>query len=325
MGLLNLISGDKIGNLMISICPFCGGQIIYNDENYVCYDCNRNGDAADFLAEKNQVSRSTAEWQLGKRPDPEIFKAINAANEYFKKQLSPNNRYLEKRNVSKEVIQKFSLGWADGHMTETLLAQGFKIETLVMAGLTKLNGDDVFFSRIMFPIKDHLGKIIAFGGRKIRDSAAPKYINSPETIVFSKRNHLFGIDNAKGAKEVYLVEGYMDVVSLYQAGITNAVACLGTAVGKGHTELLQSLKIEKVFLCLDGDAAGITNAQKALPGLNGLSVEILELKNTGCKDPDEFIKAHGKEAFLSLNKTPVNKFLAKNGKNPVDIFSTPLI
>lgn len=316
----NFLNGEEINGLFFADCPFCGGQMVCNEREFVCYDCGEHGDIADFLAKKNRVSKTTARWQLNHESNEDLFYVLEKACEYYSSRLNFENAYLVKRGITEETAKVYHLGWADGNLIKFLENEGIELLTAQRAGLIKLKGNtyrDVFYKRLMFPIFNRQGKIIGFGGRIIEQSDAPKYLNSPETKIFQKKECLFGVQNLDIKKPVYLVEGYMDALTLQSYGI-NAVAALGTAVGSGHAHLLRSLKVKNIILSLDGDNAGVKNALKGLTALKEFNVQIL--CNYGeCKDPDEFIRKNGKEAFELLPLLSVEKFKLKSGVNPVDI------
>lgn len=317
MKLTQFLRGKKINDLYFVKCPFCGGQMVYTDNEFACYECNKHGDVADFLAEKNHVSRTVALWQLNKESNDNLYKILSLAEEYYSSKLA-NNTYLNKRGLAYDTIKKYHLGWADGGLKIHLEKYGIDCLSLQRAGLIKTSGKDVFYNRVMFPIFDRNGRVIGFGGRKTdKNSNTPKYINSPETKVFHKKECLFGIQNLNVSSPVYIVEGYMDAISLQSHGI-NAVAVLGTAVGRGHAQLLRSLNISNIILALDGDAAGVKNALKGINALKGFEVQVL-CNYKDSKDPDEFINKYGTEAFERLPKLMRDEFLLKSGVNPVDI------
>src|SRR5690606_15349824 len=222
--------------------------------------------------------------------------------------------YIQKRGLKPETIERFRLGFAPGSRTalkEALLARGLPEPLLVEAGLLIKPEDggatyDRFRNRIMFPIGDRRGRIIAFGGRALDSDAPAKYLNSPETPLFHKGrnlyNHALAREAARESGTVIVVEGYMDVIALAQAGIDHAVAPLGTALTEEQIALLWRLCAEPI-LCFDGDAAGqraaYRAADKALPMLQpGKSLRFAML--TGGKDPDDFVKEFGKAGFEHL-------------------------
>lgn len=316
-------NSEYINGLFFASCPFCKGHFVYNDKDFVCYSCGRRGDISDFLAEKNGVSRTLASWQINKESHNEALRALAIADEYYQSQLCIDNAYLRKRGISEDTAKKFHLGWADGKLWRHLQKHGVDSVTAQQAGLIRFRDDsqerDTFYKRLMFPIFNVRNQIVGFGGRiVVEDANQPKYLNSPECKVFHKKENLFGVQNINPRQPVYLVEGYMDALTLQSYGI-NAVAVLGTAVGTGHAQLLRSLKVKDVILSLDGDDAGVKNALKGIEALkNYFNVKIL-CNYHDCKDPDEFLRKYGKEAFDELGLMSKEKFLVKSGLNPVDI------
>jgi len=225
-------------------------------------------------------------------------------------------KYLDLRLIDKKMRVKYGLGYSSkkwDKLYKYLLEMGHSSDDIVKSGLVVRNKTGGFFdrfrNRLMFPIFDVSGKVIGFGGRSLSNEE-PKYLNSPETIVFDKSRNLYSLNYARQSKqkEIILVEGYIDVITLYQAGFSNVVAVLGTALNVEHAKLLYKYA-DSVILLFDGDSAGITATLKAIPILlnNGLKVKVLTLSNA--KDPDEFIKNFGS----SLLKSEI-----LNAKNHID-------
>lgn len=295
-------------------CPFCKSNLflIQENGNFTCFSCFKTGDAGDLSAELNnkfpQLTRSVS---------------INdTACRYFQKKLFRCSSYLKERKISEKTCQQFRLGYADGYLTAYLVKCGYSYDELIAAGLTvERNGEyfDVFYKRLIFPIINNHGVVVGFGGRKIdNNSPAPKYINSKQTEWFNKKTILFGTNTIKNFNNIILVEGYMDVVSLCQAGVGNAVAALGTAVGKKHCQLLKSLGTEKVTICLDSDGPGTNAALKAISVLkDAFEVEVLQVPDG--KDPDEYIKRNSLKAFNSLPTIGWKEFLLKHKELNLDL------
>ena len=224
--------------------------------------------------------------------------------------------YLQKRGLSPEIMRSFGLGYAgrgsDG-LYRHLKQKGVSDELLRQSGLMNVDEKrgmyDKFWNRVMFPIMDVNNRIIGFGGRVMGD-AKPKYLNSPETKVFDKSRNLYGLNVARTSRKKYLIvcEGYMDVISMHQAGFTNAVASLGTALTSQHASLLKRYT-DQVILSYDSDEAGVKAALRAIPLMReaGLTARVLDLKPY--KDPDEFIKNRGTEAFEERLMQAQNSFL----------------
>ena len=218
--------------------------------------------------------------------------------------------YFLKRGLSLSTIRHFGLGYAPNEwrsLIEHLRSKGFTDEELVLANLARRSDKDGrvsyydnFRNRVMFPIIDLRGNVIAFGGR-VMDDSKPKYINTSDTLVYKKSNGVFALNFAKNANDnkLILVEGYMDVIALHQAGFTNAIACLGTAFTSEQANLL-SRYAEEIIICYDNDEAGKKATQKALGVLGKTGVKLRVVKMDGGKDADEIIRKHGKERFDAL-------------------------
>jgi DNA primase len=216
--------------------------------------------------------------------------------------------YLEKRGISKAIQKRFGLGLSpagwDG-LTVYLKTKEYSPVEIAEAGLAKVNNSggyyDRFRERLMFPILDLHNRVIGFGGRMLGQNE-PKYLNSPETPLFDKSRHLYGLNLARKAKhnEIILVEGYMDVIGLHQAGFINTAGVLGTSLTAEHTRLLKRINCETVILLMDSDKAGESAVLRAIPILlsGGLKVKVLQV--TDAKDPDEYIQQYGAESFARL-------------------------
>lgn len=324
----------KAGKDYKACCPF-------HDENtpsftvsptkqfYHCFGCGAHGTAIGFLMEYEHMSFPEAVEELANRlglrlPEEnhavkervdgaaELLRMLEAAVRYYRAQLRDSPRaiaYLKQRGVSGDVAAAFGIGYApDGwnHLTDALAANAAEREALVQAGLTVRREDnrhyDRFRDRIMFPIHDHRGRVVGFGGRII-DQGEPKYLNSPETPCFHKGRELYGLfrarDSIKSRGRVLVVEGYMDVVALAQSGVDNAVATLGTATTREHLERLFRYAPEIVF-CFDGDRAGRDAAVRALETVlpvmhEGRQISFLFLPEG--EDPDSLVRKEGGDAF----------------------------
>lgn len=314
-------------------CPFHGEKTpsfyVY-DDHFHCFGCGEHGDVISFVMKSSGASFMEAVEDLAAqagmdvpKPTPQAAEAAArqagisevleaAAVTYARWLYEPQGKaaleYLRGRGLTDETIKRFGLGWSGegrGQIAGALRGKDIKPEQLVEAGVMK-QGDnspvDMFFSRVMFPIRDRRGAVISFGGRIMGDGQ-PKYVNGPETAVFSKRRSLYNLDQArngarKGAK-VIVVEGYMDAIALSQAGFAGAVAPLGTALTEEHLEEIWRVTPEPV-ICFDGDAAGQRAALKttelALAQLApDKSLKLLRL--TGGEDPDSLIRKGGAKAF----------------------------
>lgn len=222
------------------------------------------------------------------------------AARFFRQQLfSPvgteAQAYIQKRALSMETVKRFGLGfspnaWAE--LTDAMKEKGYKLDELVDAGLSLRgkNGGvyDRFRNRLMFPIIDIRNNIIGFGGR-VMDDSTPKYLNSPETIIFNKRKNLFALNIARKSKQgrIILTEGYMDAIALHQYGFDCAVASLGTSLTEEHANILAKYT-NQVILTYDGDEAGQNATRRAIPMLEKTGIQVRVLRMQGAKDPDEF-------------------------------------
>jgi DNA primase len=345
------------GRNYFGLCPFHGEKtpsfsVNATDQFYHCFGCGAGGNVFTFLQNMENVTFVEALQQLAEEahvtlPEADlspqekariarrerIYEANREAGLFFYTQLvkSPYAKaardYLANRQVSEEYMKKFGLGYAPisrDALTRYLTNKGYEPELLRAAYLS--GGDenrtyDRFFNRVMFPIFDVRGRVIAFGGRVI-GKGEPKYLNSSDTEVFNKRKNLYGLNLAKKSrrKQALMVEGYMDVFSLHQAGFDNAVASLGTALTPEQAMLLKRY-FDEVCLIYDSDAAGTNAARRAIPILEQAGLRVRVMRVSGAKDPDEFIKANGSEAFERLIETamdPVAFELAISDTSTVD-------
>ena len=333
------------GAYYFGVCPFHQektGSFSVTPGNgiYYCFGCHESGNAITFLMKYNNMSFQEAVQQLAERagvqlPEPsysgeemarqkrkKLLMDIQrqAAQFYYRKLRSPRGShamaYLQNRALSAETMRSFGLGYADSYSNELyrfLKSQNYTDEQLKDSGLfltDPVRGmQDKFWNRVMFPIMNASGYVIAFGGRVMGDGK-PKYLNSPETEIFDKSNTLYGLHLARRSRrqQMILCEGYMDVIALHQAGFDNAVASLGTSLTQGHISMLRRFTKE-LLLIYDSDEAGIRAALRALPMLqaSGLNARVVSLAPH--KDPDEFIKAEGKEAFEERLQKAENGFL----------------
>ena len=323
----------KKGNSWWGCCPFHSEKtpsfhVVPDRQMYKCFGCGKGGGAINYVMELENLPFKDAVALLAQRAGMEMpdFGSSPGARERRERILEINRqaarafhrwlhgpegaeglRYLQKRGLAQRTLTNFGLGFApnrwDGLITE-LAAQGYDKRDLLDAGLAVSSKDgriyDRFRNRVMFPIIDVRGNVIGFGGR-VMDDSTPKYLNSPDTPVYNKSRNVFALNVAKSSKagRVILTEGYMDTIALHQAGFDNAVASLGTALTEEHGQLLARYFKEAV-IAYDGDRAGIAAAQRAIPILEkaGLKVKVLQVR--GAKDPDEFIKTYGREAFAKL-------------------------
>jgi len=244
-----------------------------------------------------------------------IIEANTAAARFYLEKLAVSGaamEYLRKRNISEKTIKQFGLGYSPpewSSLYEHLKSKDFSDEVLLKSGLVLKSSKggiyDRFRNRIMFPIFDVMGKVIGFGGR-VLDNSLPKYMNSPETPVYNKGRNLYALNFARKykSKQLIIVEGYMDVITLHQNGITNAVASLGTAMTENQGRLLKKY-CEEVIISYDADSAGQRASLRSLDTLNRIGCNVKVLTIPDGKDPDEFVRKNGPDSFIRL----INKAL----------------
>ena len=336
---------QKKGSSYFGLCPFHNEKspsfsVSRQKQMYYCFGCGAGGNVYTFLMEYENFSFPEAVRFLAERagmelPEEEMneearrqmdekarLREMNklAANYFYyllhSKRGKRGLEYFKKRGITEETIRHFGLGFADIYSDDLyrfLKSKGYKDEELKDSALVSIDekrgGSDKFWNRVMFPIMDVNNRVIGFGGRVMGDGT-PKYLNSRETKLFDKSRNLYGLNFARKTRknEIILCEGYMDVISMHQAGFTNAVAALGTAFTSGHGTLLRRYT-ENVILSFDSDEAGQRAVLRAIPILKdaGLNVRVLDLAPH--KDPDEFIKEQGKEALEERIRKAVSSFM----------------
>lgn len=323
----------KKGRNYWGLCPFHSEKtpsfsVSADKQIYKCFGCGKGGGAINFVMELDNLPFRDAVALLAKRAGLEVPDSGSSAGakERREKLLTINKQaartfhrwlyapegadglaYLQRRGLSRRTLTSFGLGFAPNRwdaLIQELGQQGYDKRDLLDAGLAVSNQDgriyDRFRNRVMFPIIDIRGEVIGFGGR-VMDDSTPKYLNSPDTPVYNKSRNVFALNIAKKSKagRVILTEGYMDTISLHQAGFDSAVASLGTALTPEHAQLL-SRYFPEAIIAYDGDGAGVSAAQRAIPLLERAGMKVRVLRVTGAKDPDEFIKQFGRDAFLRL-------------------------
>lgn len=346
--IVEVISGyvklQKKGSSYFGLCPFHNEKsssfsVSPGKQMYYCFGCGAGGnvitfimeyenysfgEALQFLADRVGITLPKQELTQEEKRQEDVKKRLLEVNKlaanYFYYQLKhPQGQdgyaYLRKRQLTDETILHFGLGYANktsDDLYRYLKGRGYEDDFLKESGLVTIEergGHDKFWNRVMFPILDVNNRVIGFGGRVMGDGM-PKYLNSPETRLFDKSRNLFGLNYARTSREKYILvcEGYMDVIALHQAGFTQAVASLGTAFTPQHAVLLKRYTTQ-VILTYDSDEAGTKAALRAIPILReaGLSIKVLNMKPY--KDPDEFIKNLGAEAFRERIAQAKNSFL----------------
>lgn len=330
-GYVNL---KRRGRNMVGLCPFHGEKTpsfnVYTENgSFYCFGCGVGGDVISFEMKIENLDYVDAVKALAQRAGMEmpensyddsfsklrsrVFEANReAARFYFSTLYSKSGagglEYFYSRGLSDRTIRHFGLGFADDNWTSLcshLRSKGFKDNELVAANLAvqRRNGNgiyDRFTNRVMFPIIDLRGNVIAFGGRIMTDEK-PKYLNTSDTPVFKKSANLFSLNNAKnsGSRTLILCEGYMDVIAVNQAGFTNAVATLGTALTSEQAVLMKRYA-DEVIICYDADEAGQKATARAIPILRNAGLVIRVLSIPSGKDPDEFIRSKGKDGPIAF-------------------------
>lgn len=347
--IVDVISGyvklQKKGANYFGLCPFHNEKspsfsVSPGKQMYYCFGCGAGGNVITFLMEYENYTFQEALSSLADRAGVSLPKMeygreareqaemrtrlleVNklAANYFYYQMKQPQGKpaydyFRLKRGLADETIVHFGLGYSNktsDDLYRYLKGKGYEDSFLKDTGLVTLEergGRDKFWNRVMFPIMDVNNRVIGFGGRVMGDGE-PKYLNSPETKLFDKSRNLYGLNYARLSREGYLLicEGYLDVISLHQAGFTNAVASLGTAFTSQHANVLKRYT-DQVILTYDSDGAGVKAALRAIPILKevGMSIKVLNMKPY--KDPDEFIKNMGAEAFRQRIKEAKNSFL----------------
>jgi DNA primase len=335
----------RTGSNYVGLCPFHNEKtpsfsVSGNKQMYYCFGCHAGGNVITFMMQYNNFTFQEAVQALAERAGMQLPEAEEspskrayedkkaslleiekkaAAFYYYRLHDKAGERglhYLTTRGLTKETIRKFGLGFSDSFgdtLYRYLKEEKYPDSLLKESGLflfdEKKGVSDKFWNRVMFPIMDARGRVIGFGGRVMGDGK-PKYLNSPEGPLFNKRRHLYALNYARQTRENFFIlcEGYMDVITMHQAGFTNAVASLGTALTGEQAALIRRFTRE-VLLLYDSDQAGTMAAMRAAPILReeGISSRVVRLDPY--KDPDEFIKAEGAEAFRERLDKAQNAFL----------------
>ena len=349
--IVDVISGyiklKKSGSSYVGLCPFHNEKspsfsVSGTKQMYHCFGCGVGGNVITFvmeyenytfpeavkmLADRAGIALPVMEYSGEDRRERDIktkLLEINkiAATFYYHQLKSPAGQsgldYLKKRQLSDKTINIFGLGYASqltGDLYRMLKEKGYDDELLKESGLFTYEKGirEKFWNRVIFPIMDINNKVIGFGGRVMGDGK-PKYLNSPETKLFDKSKNLYGLNVARSSRKNNLIicEGYMDVISMHQAGFNQAVASLGTALTPGHARLMKRYT-DNVLITYDSDEAGVKAALRAIPILKeaGLSTKVINMRPY--KDPDEFIKALGTEAFQERIDKAENSFMYEIG------------
>ena len=353
------ITLKRSGRNYFGICPFHNEKspslsVSPDRQIFHCFGCGVGGDVFSFVSKINGTNFYETIQMLAERANitlpvlsnnvdsakeelrRKVYKVNEFTAEYYHKKLYEKSskiaqEYVKKRKLSNETLQAFKIGFSGNfdELYQALRKEGFEDPEILESGLVNRNDNgkyiDRYRKRLMFPICDSRGKIIAFGGRVLDDSK-PKYINSPENVVYSKGRHLFGLNVAKKhdiKKRLLIVEGYMDVISLHQRGITNVVAALGTALTEQQGYLLRN-NTEEIILSFDSDAAGQTAINRSISILQKMGCDLRVLQMEGAKDPDEYVLKYGSARFNNLMDKAISviEFKVKNLKAKLDIENT---
>ncbi len=329
----------KSGANLFGLCPFHSEKtpsfsVSPDKQIYHCFGCGKGGGVINFIMEIENLSFQDAVAFLARRANMPMPQEADSAESSRRKRLLELNRdaarffharlvdptglpaqnYVNRRGISPAMVRTFGLGFAPDSwnaLTDAMEAKGYTKQELFDAGLMKRGrnggGYDTFRNRLMFPVIDVRGSVIGFSGRILGDGE-PKYLNSPETPVFSKSHNLFALNLAKKSKSGYIIltEGNIDVVSLHQAGFDSAVASLGTSLTPEQARLISRYTGE-VVLCYDSDEAGKKAAARGIGILEKLDLKVRVLTLPGAKDPDEYIKKNGPDAFRNLLESSANQ------------------
>ena len=319
------------GSNFKGLCPFHNEKtpsFMVNEQKQIfnCFGCGEKGDVIHFVQRFNNMEFMEACEKLAEEYNIEIpkhgtrrkedlsryYEINSVAARFFFDNLTrcanPGYTYIRKRGISDETIKHFGLGYSPNSwnsLYKYLQSKGVSDDDMLKLGLVtqgKKGVYDKFRGRLMFPIFNTRGKVIGFGGRALGDEM-PKYLNSPESEVFLKKNNLYALNftkkNVSDENQVIIVEGYMDAISLYQNGICNVVASLGTALTENQCQLITRYT-KNVVLSYDSDSAGIKPALRGIDVMRSSHANVRILQVTGGKDPDEFVKKYGKQEFLKL-------------------------
>jgi DNA primase len=354
------------GRNYFGLCPFHSEKspsfsVSPDRQIFHCFGCGVGGNVYTFLMKIEGITFKESLEQLAERANiqlptyensadaakdelkAKVYKVNEFAAEFYHQNLYKpvariGQEYVKKRKMNRETLEAYRIGFSGrfDELYKALKAQGFGEKEILESGLVNKNANETYIDRyrerLMFPICDARGKVIAFGGRILDDSKIkdpkfpqPKYINSPENVVYSKGRHLFGLNVAKkeSAKKLLIVEGYMDVISLHQRGITNVVGALGTALTEQQGWLLRK-NTEQVILGFDADGAGQTAIERSMKILQKMGCDMRVLQIEGAKDPDEYIVKFGEGRFrLAMdNAISLVEFTVKNLKKDLNLDNT---
>jgi len=333
------------GKNYFGVCPFHDDHspsmsVSKEKQIFTCFSCGATGNVFTFVQDYehigfydavrllgSRVGYNLASSNITKNKNAEAYEIYDLACRFYQNNLNTiqgknANEYLEKRSIDKETIKKFKIGLSISKtsLTDYLISKGYSLPKLISLGISNENGTDLFTNRIMFPLYDLEGKVIAFSGRIYNTKDGSKYINTKETPIFKKGNILYNYHNAKEMLKknasIIVMEGFMDVIRANTVGITNCIATMGTALTKQNATLLKKMANE-IILCFDGDSAGEEATISAINILKEIDVipKIVRLEED--LDPDEYIIKYGNEKFISKLNNPKSsiEFLMEQHKN----------
>lgn len=362
--IVNIISQyvalKRKGRNYFGICPFHNEKspsfsVSPDRQIFHCFGCNVGGNVYSFLMKIEGIGFKEAVEQLAEKANIQLPKLENAidnekeelkekvlkinefAAEYYHQNLyKPQSKiaqeYIKQRKLNNDALKNYKLGYSGkfDELYQELKKQNFKEKEILESGLVRKNEKGTYYDfyreRLIIPICDVRGRVIAFGGRiLIKDNKQPKYINSPENVVYSKGRHLFGLNVAKKGdiKKLLIVEGYMDVISLHQRGVTNVVGALGTALTEQQGWLLRRSS-EQIILGFDSDSAGQNAIERSIGILQNMGCDMRVLQMEGAKDPDEYILKYGTAKFQKLIDDAISlvEYKVKILKNKIDLENT---
>lgn len=362
--IVNIISQyvalKRKGRNYFGICPFHNEKspsfaVSPDRQIFHCFGCNAGGNVYSFLMKIEGIGFKEAVEQLAERANIQLPKLENTVdnereelkekvlkiNEYaaeyyhqnlYKPQSKVAQEYIKQRKLNNDALKNYRLGYSGrfDELYQELKRQNFKEKEILESGLVRKNDKGTYYDfyreRLIIPICDVRGRVIAFGGRiLVKDDKQPKYINSPENVVYSKGRHLFGLNVAKkgDTKKLLIVEGYMDVISLHQRGVTNVVGALGTALTEQQGWLLRKSS-EQIILGFDSDGAGQNAVERSIGILQNMGCDMRVLQMEGAKDPDEYILKYGTAKFQKLIDDAISliEYKVKMLKNKLNLENT---
>lgn len=340
------------GKNYFGVCPFHDDHspsmsVSKEKQIFTCFSCGATGNVFTFVADYehigfydavrllgNQVGYNLGQARVIKNKNAEAYEIYDKACKFYQNNLNTSlgknaNEYLEARHIDKDTIKKFKIGLSISKtsVTDFLLNKDVSLKTLIDLGITNENGTDLFINRIMFPLYDLEGNVVAFSGRIYNTKDGSKYINTKETPIFKKGNILYNYHNAKELLKkndsIIVMEGFMDVIRASTVGIKNCIATMGTALTKQNANLLKKMA-NTIILCFDGDKAGEEATISAINVLKEIDVTPKVVRLEEGLDPDEYILKYGKDKFQSKIDNPESsiEFIMeqhKNNKNLTDI------